>query len=173
MYLYGIEMLDVAPPHVSLAVLIVPLWNWNVEASSTSKCKKKVLIVPLWNWNRYLDIILKAETRSNCTFMELKLRRCCLPWSWCLVLIVPLWNWNRVLLYQWCVGKSSNCTFMELKLLSTRQNSGKIIGSNCTFMELKLTKKLEQLSTLSSSNCTFMELKLRTKETTNKRTSTF
>ena len=32
------------------AVLIVPLWNWNVSLASQCRCSQ-VLIVPLWNWN--------------------------------------------------------------------------------------------------------------------------
>ena len=34
-----------------------------------------VLIVPLWNWNNKPPAIEPIAESSNCTFMELKLRR--------------------------------------------------------------------------------------------------
>ena len=57
------------------AVLIVPLWNWNVFSFCVDDRRAVVLIVPLWNWN------------NNTSYFRI-------PKS--SVLIVPLWNWNSV-----------------------------------------------------------------------------
>ena len=80
-----------------VAVLIVPLWNWNTLTTWQRGRGRGVLIVPLWNWNRgiYRGRDAGAEG-SNCTFMELK--------SACAAFLLPR-------------HRCSNCTFMELKLL--------------------------------------------------------
>ena len=78
------------------AVLIVPLWNWNVISSIFILNPRNVLIVPLWNWNS-IAISLQIEIMCfNRTFMELKLIYLIREDFWLyVVLIVPLWNWNR------------------------------------------------------------------------------
>ena len=81
-------------------VLIVPLWNWNSLACSSTPHPPPVLIVPLWNWNKaaYTNWcrIIKC---SNRTFMELKFLRIHFLTVSVRVLIVPLWNWNLTYLY--------------------------------------------------------------------------
>ena len=103
-----------------LAVLIVPLWNWNVDLLRYGLDPTTVLIVPLWNWNfRSKSDIERERLRSNRTFMELKsailILKCI---TLLIVLIVPLWNWNFLLTLFLGKGYSSNRTFMELKSLS-------------------------------------------------------
>ena len=54
LYLYGIEIADpYSPALTDFDVLIVPLWNWNLQALM---CSSQVM-------------------SSNCTFMELKFAR--------------------------------------------------------------------------------------------------
>ena len=77
-----------------IAVLIVPLWNWNVRGLAAPLSRKNVLIVPLWNWN------CNHFQRSS---------------HWTGVLIVPLWNWNQKCIVWWSFPLSFNRTFMELK----------------------------------------------------------
>ena len=107
-------------PYKSLAnalVLIVPLWNWNINVENCSLtaslsfnctfmelkyiCLRirtcfiiTVLIVPLWNWNRTSRAYVPTDTA---------------------VLIVPLWNWNSVRNNNAVAAEGFNCTFMELK----------------------------------------------------------
>ena len=94
MYLYGIEIKNKVNRNAFDLVLIVPLWNWNIEGALNSH-RYWVLIVPLWNWNKgNKDGYDKGYNGSNCTFMELKSLN---EYNFSLsdtVLIVPLWNWN-------------------------------------------------------------------------------
>ena len=122
-----------------LAVLIVPLWNWNVDLLRYGLDPTTVLIVPLWNWNfRSKSDIERERLRSNRTFMELKsailILKCI---TLLIVLIVPLWNWNFLLTLFLGKGYSSNRTFMELKSRWTHHEAHILCRSNRTFMELK------------------------------------
>ena len=100
-------------------VLIVPLWNWNIDYALLESKDIHVLIVPLWNWNYSITLfVIYKDYSFNCTIMELKWKeryRLCYQYSSfnctimelkfdCLhilnrlrfVLIVPLWNWNQL-----------------------------------------------------------------------------
>ena len=80
-----------------VSVLIVPLWNWNIQGTTgespcdcfnrtfmelkccianSSTTDGTVLIVPLWNWNTLRDPLKSAIYGFNRTFMELKSRSC-------------------------------------------------------------------------------------------------
>ena len=60
-------------PELLLQVLIVPLWNWNIEAVSKNVCGAVgihqpqnneycvVLIVPLWNWNESVTFLIVSS----------------------------------------------------------------------------------------------------------------
>ena len=76
------------------AVLIVPLWNWNLNSHTFSIKINLVLIVPLWNWNIWAVNMWRCDKCFNRTFMELKLLMVLLRTQSLRVLIVPLWNWN-------------------------------------------------------------------------------
>ena len=59
-------------------VLIVPMRNWNKQASGPNKVRLLVLIVPMRNWNMQSDIRSKLEKSSfDRTYEELKPA----PWS--------------------------------------------------------------------------------------------
>ena len=158
LYLYGIEISKRLKRWRYGEVQIVPLWNWNLDSAAYTRLRE-VQIVPLWNWNLQSVNVFRYFFRSNCTFMELKLRCCNLviisvmfklylygieigvrnnSLSWYSVQIVPLWNWNQHNPFQtgfaFCC---SNCTFMELKLAILWQVVRHHKSSNCTFMELK------------------------------------
>ena len=133
-------------------VLIVPLWNWNMVLRLQPLVARLVLIVPLWNWNTIdVDRIIRDETGSNRTFMELKLvERVEKPW-WQGVLIVPLWNWNS--------GQETLLCVLQQVLIVPLWNWNNPIhkdicnllgSSNRTFMELKLAISLP-LSALMAS----------------------
>ena len=69
-----------------------------------------VLIVPLWNWNASVFLLLYEKHCSNRTFMELKYL--CLDWllQALQVLIVPLWNWNTFSPSSWILTSRPSCT---------------------------------------------------------------
>ena len=98
-----------------LPVLIVPLWNWNVNNIIQELDWRTVLIVPLWNWNCRFDSQEETMLGSNRTFMELKWLNNVGRNGKVYVLIVPLWNWNYEYLSCFHLRNSSNRTFMELK----------------------------------------------------------
>ena len=141
-----------------------------------------VLIVPLWNWNSNFTSTRKATTCSNRTFMELKRLRYKVPYLLGIVLIVPLWNWNQVIyakdnfvytvlivpLWNWNSRGSSQQEAGRGVLIVPlwNWNASKPAGkkknecSNRTFMELKLVCCLSEWTRWDCSNRTFMELKL-------------
>ena len=97
-----------------------------------------VLLVPLWNWNITIIAIIHAIDSFTRTFMELKQFYCQSACIVCCVLLVPLWNWNSctlriiflfVMFYSYLYGIETHSrdsrhhylvcftrTFMELKL---------------------------------------------------------
>ena len=142
------------------AVLIVPLWNWNVAG----------------NWQKFTNLCF------NRTFMELKLG--CCYWRWCwsacfnrtfmelkliwcqtrywrrCVLIVPLWNWNlRIQDFHLTTVEGFNRTFMELKLIWPLWPWRSEVSFNRTFMELKFEYGCLCSCKTACFNRTFMELK--------------
>ena len=118
-------------------VLIVPLWNWNVERDLSVCDLSEVLIVPLWNWNFIIHRNIHAFFGFNCTFMELKWRSSKRSYRCNTVLIVPLWNWNSAHRADGALQKGFNCTFMELKWTRAASWTLPTPRFNCTFMELK------------------------------------
>ena len=112
-----------------------------------------VLIVPLWNWNKQ-TIRNKIIVHSfNCTFMELKwFCRAHLPVAR-RVLIVPLWNWNSLPRPCFVSARSFNCTFMELKYKSSRTWRTRWHSFNCTFMELKWRLRVFRVIQIGRASC--------------------
>ena len=75
-------------------VLLVPLWNWNVNKFCDFKRSNWVLLVPLWNWNKFKWRWIFFYFCFTRTFMELKRIFSSVSGGVFPVLLVPLWNWN-------------------------------------------------------------------------------
>ena len=77
-----------------------------------------LLIVPIWNWNLNWPILPDwPKTAFNRTNMELKFISCWfLPFIISALLIVPIWNWNTTYVFYGAYCKIAfNRTNMELK----------------------------------------------------------
>ena len=154
-----LKYVSVIPPTLNLTVLIVPLWNWNLQnriINSTSICSNRTFMEL-----KYTTSLCEAPSfeRSNRTFMELKCKIAKARSYGLSVLIVPLWNWNRREFQRWKTLEGSNRTFMELKWRSAETISMLQVvlivplwnWNRCFNRNLSKTQK--------SSNRTFMELK--------------
>ncbi len=81
--------------HLRSALLIEPLWHWNVIFHPSNVCNRVLLIEPLWHWN----LVVKYGT-----------------FVISILLIEPLWHWNSDVL-PWCDGEGAafNRTTVALK----------------------------------------------------------
>ena len=77
-------------------------------------------------------------SRSNRTFMELKLKSFQQRYLQPQVLIVPLWNWNMTMVHEIMHGMKVLIVPLWNWNSSTINGYDKSFGSNRTFMELKL-----------------------------------
>ena len=121
--LWNWNVRGLAAPLSRKNVLIVPLWNWNCNHFQRSSHWTGVLIVPLWNWNYFLRVRCRNSLSFNRTFMELKCTKGGKVAAPQLVLIVPLWNWNDWTKRKVFKKAGFNRTFMELKSFLDKTNT--------------------------------------------------
>ena len=99
----------------TIVVLIVPLWNWNVDGSCGNKasfCFNRTFMELKYSSKK---MAWSLQGSFNRTFMELKYVSAFGWSSQSSVLIVPLWNWNFHLASKNPALGCFNRTFMELK----------------------------------------------------------